>query len=377
MSPRHHLGVFGGGQLGRMLGLAAAPLGLSCSFYEPSGAECPAALLGPILGDQKHSPEAVHAFLDSADVFTYEFENIDVGLVERIARHKPVYPGLESLRLTQNRLYEKSLFAELSIPTATWLAVNSLAELKTATSALGLPLVLKTTTQGYDGKGQFILRSTGDLMDAWQHLGTSSPLIAEQFIAFRREMSIIAVRDQQGNTATYPLTENIHLKGILSHSLTPAPEVTLSTQQTANRYIDSLLTRLNHVGVLTLELFETDNGLLANEMAPRVHNSGHWSIEGALCSQFENHVRAVLGLPLGATSCPRPTAMINLIGQIPERADILSIPGAHLHLYGKSPRPGRKLGHITLSADSHAELNQLMLDIARHLPNPMALSLRP
>jgi len=240
-------------------------------------------------------------------------------------------------------------------------------------ASLGLPLVIKTVTLGYDGKGQFLLKTEGQIGEAWAQLSAQTPLIAEEFIHFKRELSIIAVRGRDGKTVCYPLTENTHHRGTLSHSIAPAPFVDSDTQLTAERYISTILHELDHVGAITLETFETRNGLYANETAPRVHNSGHWTIEGARCSQFENHVRAVAGLPLGATTCDRPTAMLNIIGQHPKTEDILQLPDAHLHLYGKSEREGRKLGHITLTANNHHELATSINQVADMLPNPMAL----
>lgn len=373
MSKALRVGIFGGGQLGRMMALSATPLNMRFSFYEPAG-DCPSAVIGSVFGDAGHSEESVSAFTDSADVFTYEFENIDVALVERVAQHKPVYPSVESLRISQNRLNEKRMFSELNIPSARWHEINSQQDLANAVSTLGLPLVIKTVTEGYDGKGQFLLKQESQIAEAWAALGHHLPLIAEEFVHFRRELSIIAVRARDGETVFYPLTENSHHKGILSHSISPAPFVNDDTQLQAEKYMASLLQRLDHVGALTLEMFDTRHGLLANETAPRVHNSGHWTIEGAHCSQFENHIRAVAGLPLGATTCELPTAMINIIGQHPRTEDVLRVADAHLHLYGKSEREGRKLGHITVTARTHHDLEDKVLRIASLLPNPMALN---
>lgn len=368
------IGVLGGGQLGRMMALAGYPLNLSFSFFDKA-ADCPSAALGQRFGDAEYSDESLQAFIDSADVFTYEFENIPTRWVEAIAARKPVYPGVKSLAVSQNRLNEKRLFAELNIPSARFAEIRSAADLHQAIATLGLPLVVKTVTEGYDGKGQFLLRDADQVADCWAAIGTSAPLIAEEFIQFKRELSIIAVRGQNGETRFYPLAENHHNRGILSHSIVPAPLLDENTQLTAERYISSILRELGHVGVLTLELFETRHGLLANETAPRVHNSGHWSIEGAHSSQFENHVRAVAGLPLGSTRAEKPSAMINIIGKHPVAADVLGVTDAHLHLYGKTEREGRKLGHITVTADSYPELNMRVDRLAEVLPNPMALHL--
>ncbi|PRD30531.1 UNVERIFIED_CONTAM: purK [Trichonephila clavipes] len=368
------IGVLGGGQLGRMMALAGYPLGLSFSFFDKA-ADCPSAALGERFGDADYSNESLQAFIDSADVFTYEFENIPTRWVEAIAARKPVYPGVKSLAVSQNRLNEKRLFAELNIPSARYAEIRSEDDLRRAVSDLGLPLVVKTVTEGYDGKGQFLLRDAEQAAACWAALGASAPLIAEEFIQFKRELSIIAVRGQSGETKFYPLAENHHNHGILSHSIVPAPLLDENTQLTAERYISSILHELGHVGVLTLELFETRHGLLANETAPRVHNSGHWSIEGAHCSQFENHVRAVAGLPLGSTRAEKPSAMINIIGRHPASADVLRVTDAHLHLYGKTEREGRKLGHITVTADSYPELEMRISRLADALPNPMALHL--
>ena len=369
---RLRIGILGGGQLGRMMALAGYPLDLAFSFYD-SNPDCPSAALGQRFGDAEHSTASLDAFIDSADVFTYEFENIPVAWVERIAAKKPVFPGVKSLAVSQNRLNEKQLFAALKIPSARFAAIRSEADLQDAVKTLGLPLVIKTVTMGYDGKGQFLLKSDEQIAQAWAELGAQAPLIAEEFIHFKRELSIIAVRSRDGNTVCYPLTENVHHRGILSHSIAPAPLVDNDTQLTAERYISAILHELDHVGAVTLEMFETRHGLFANETAPRVHNSGHWTIEGARCSQFENHVRAVAGLPLGATTCDRPTAMLNIIGQHPATKDILQVKDAHLHLYGKDEREGRKLGHITLTANNHHELANGITQIADLLPNPMAL----
>ncbi|MEN9430048.1 MAG: hypothetical protein RJA86_907 [Pseudomonadota bacterium] len=366
------VGVFGGGQLGRMMALAGYPFNLRFSFYD-AAVDCPSAPLGQLFGDKHASPESLDAFIASADVFTYEFENIPVAWVERIAAQKPVYPSVKSLAISQNRLNEKKLFSQLCIPAAAYHEIHCADDLAQAASLLGLPLVIKTTMGGYDGKGQFVLRHMNEVSQAWAELGKAAPLIAEAFVTFQRELSIIAVRSQTGETRCYPLAWNTHHEGILSHSIVPAPQISAETQAQAEQYITQILHELNHVGVLTLELFDTQNGLYANETAPRVHNSGHWSIEGAVSSQFENHMRAVAGLPLGSTEAIRPSAMINIIGQHPDTSAILAIPETHLHLYGKSERIGRKLGHITITAETYEALQMRIAEVAACLPNKMAL----
>lgn len=370
---RLRIGILGGGQLGRMMALAGYPLDLAFSFYE-STPDCPSAALGPVFGDADNSQASLDAFIASADVFTYEFENIPVERVQCIAARKPLHPGVKSLAVSQNRLNEKKLFAGLNIPSARFAEIRSEQDLHDAVAALGAPLVIKTVTMGYDGKGQFLLKDAAQVAEAWAALGTQVPLIAEEFVHFKRELSIIAVRGRDGSTVCYPLTENVHHRGILSHSVAPAPFVDSDTQLAAERYIAAILHELDHVGALTLEMFETRHGLMANETAPRVHNSGHWTIEGAHCSQFENHVRAVAGLPLGSTACEKPTAMLNIIGRHPDTTAVLAQTDAHLHLYGKSEREGRKLGHITVTANHHHELQSRMARLAALLPNPMALS---
>ena len=366
------IGIFGGGQLGRMMALAGYPFNLRFSFYE-AAQDCPSAPLGQLYGDKDASQASLDAFIASADVFTYEFENIPVAWVEYIAAQKPVYPSVKSLAVSQNRINEKKLFQHLSIPAAAYREVRTEADLTQAVAELGLPLVIKTTMGGYDGKGQFVIREATQIAQAWSELQAGAPLIAEAFIDFERELSIIAVRSQTGETQCYPLAWNTHHQGILSHSIVPAPQVSPQIQAQAEKYITQILHELNHVGVLTLELFQTPNGLYANETAPRVHNSGHWSIEGAVCSQFENHMRAVAGLPLGVTDELRLSAMINIIGEHPDTAAILAIPETHLHLYGKSERVGRKLGHITVTASTYQSLQTRIAQIAACLPNKMAL----
>jgi 5-(carboxyamino)imidazole ribonucleotide synthase len=361
------VGILGAGQLGRMLALAGYPLERTFSLYEPSGQA--SAGIGSIFNDPASSPESpiLHAFLTQADVVTYEFEHLPLDLVEHIETLKVVRPGSRSLRICQHRGREKQLFDQLGIPTPAYALVESLAQLTRAMGDLGYPAVAKTTTQGYDGKGQFVLRSENDLNICWQRLN-GSPLIVEQFVKFRRELSIIAVRDARDDIRIYPMTENIHDEGILRYSIAPARNLDTETERLAQHYIRSLLRELDHIGVLTLELFETEHGLLANEMAPRVHNSGHWSIEGARCSQFENHIRAVCDLPLGDTDALMPTCMINIIGEKGDVAGILKRPFAHLHLYGKSERPGRKLGHVTVQADRYEELQWRVRALAELLP---------
>lgn len=364
------IGIFGGGQLGRMMAQAALPLNLQCTFFEQQK-DCPSSALGQIFSPQDDN--GLQNFMQSADVFSLEFENTPVKDVDVLTQQKTLYPPRQALAIAQNRLSEKALFDELSIPVAPYRAVHSLADLQQAVQDLGLPIVLKTATGGYDGKGQFVLRSEQDIEQAWQELSPAGALIAESFVKFSREVSIIAVRSQQGEVKTWDLAENHHHHGILSHSIVPAPN-SQHLQAVAEDYITRLLNHLNYVGVLTLELFVTEQGLYANEMAPRVHNSGHWSIEGAVCSQFENHIRAVAGLPLGSTATIRPTVMVNIIGQHPDSAQVLALDSAHLHLYGKSERVGRKLGHITLTPQQPEQLTDLCRALAKILPNPLALT---
>ncbi len=364
------VGIFGGGQLGRMLAQAALPLGIQCTFYEATQ-DCPAAALGKVI-DQTQ-PDSLQQFANSADVFSLEFENTPLADVDVLTQQHTLYPPRQALATAQNRLLEKALFDALDIPVAPYSAIHSLQDLQQAASTQGLPLVVKTATGGYDGKGQFVVREAAQIEQAWQELGSAAPLVAESFVTFSREVSIIAVRGQDGEVRSWPLAENHHHHGILSHSIVPAPQ-SENLLPVAQDYITRLLNHLQYVGVLTLELFVTEQGLLANEMAPRVHNSGHWSIEGAVCSQFENHMRAVAGLPLGSTALVKPCVMINIIGKHPQSSAVLALDGAHLHVYGKTERAGRKLGHITLVPADSATLGQLCRQLANILPEPLALN---
>ena len=345
------VGIIGAGQLGQMLGFAGHEIGIVCRYVDPSDAP-PAAEAGEVIRRAFDDAGALDELANACDVITYEFENVPVEALLGIAGRVPVFPPPAALRTAQDRLTEKRLFDELQIPLPRYQAVDSLDDLRAAVNSIGLPLVLKTRRFGYDGKGQYVVKSREDIGAAWQELAGSA-LIAEEWLDFDYEVSAIGVRAAGGEVAMYPLTHNEHAAGILRRSRAPvdAPDLEVKAQD----YMRSLLARLDYVGVLALELFVVEDRLLANEFAPRVHNSGHWTIEGAATSQFENHLRAVTNQPLGPTTCRGYAGMLNLIGEIPEAAANLEIPGCWLHDYGKSPREGRKLGHITVVADSARE----------------------
>ena len=340
------VGVLGGGQLGRMLALAGYPLGIRLKHiggpHDTSAGEVAEQIVAEY-GDRA----ALERFAHGLDVITYEWENVPVDAVRFLAERVPVYPTARALEVSQDRLSEKSFFRQLGIETPEFAAIDSAADLADAIARMGLPAVLKTRRLGYDGKGQSVLRSPADAQRALHELGGRN-LILESFIDFQRELSILGVRGRTGETRSYAIVENHHAQGILRMSLAPAPRWSDALQRAAESIAARVLDELDYVGVLAIELFEYQGRLLANEMAPRVHNSGHWTIEGAQTSQFENHLRAVLGLPLGSTAAVGCSIMLNLIGDIPDARMVLECDQAHLHLYGKSARPGRKVGHITL-----------------------------
>lgn len=360
------IGILGAGQLGRMLAMAGYSLGHKFGFYGLNHDE-PAAMLGHmhVQSDEAHS---LTQLVDFADVITYESENTSVELVKKINQTTQVYPSATSLYYSQHRAHEKSLFSELNIPCAPYTLVTNLAELHQAVDMIGLPAILKTTTEGYDGKGQFVIKQNEQIEQAWSAIGGREAVL-EGFVNFNRELSIIAVRNAQNEHVYYPLVENQHHEGILRLTMAPAQQISPTIQQQAESYMQALLDRMDHVGVLTLELFETKAGLVANEMAPRVHNSGHWTMEGAQTSQFENHIRAITGLPLGATA-PRQAfaAMVNIIGQHGDIETVLAMPNAFLHLYDKTERTGRKLGHINIVANSEAELQTSLEQLKAWMP---------
>lgn len=342
------IGVIGAGQLGRMLGVAARDLGLECRFVDPSESP-PAASTGDVIRKPFDDADALSELAASCDVVTYEFENVPVAALLAIADRVTVYPPPEALRIAQDRLSEKRLFDRLDIPLPGYRAIDSLSQLETAVATLGLPLVLKTRRFGYDGKGQIVISEHRHLKSAWDEM-RQQPLIAEAWVAFEYEVSVIGVRNPAGEIAIWPLTRNEHIDGILRTSRAPVEDPGLLER--ASDYMHRVLRHLDYVGVLALELFVTGDDLLANEFAPRVHNSGHWTIEGAETSQFTNHLLAITGQAPRSTACHAHAGMINLIGAIPSGAAECSDPRAYLHDYDKTPRPGRKLGHITIVAGS-------------------------
>lgn len=350
------IGIIGAGQLGRMLALAAYPLGERIRVLDPS-AESPAGHLAELIIGPYDDAASLATLATGCDVVTYEFENVPVAAATQLQKSIAVYPPPQALEASQDRVTEKSFLNQQGIATAPWAAVSSRAELAAAIAMIGMPGVLKTRRLGYDGKGQAVIRDQAGADAAWAALG-KQPLIYEGFVRFDREVSCLAVRGRDGQIACYPLIENWHHEGVLRLSIAPAPKLTTAVQQLAEDYAARVLKALDYVGLLTIEFFQVGDTLVANEMAPRVHNSGHWTIEGAACSQFENHIRAITGRPLGATTVNGAAAMLNLIGEFPDLTTVLKQPGVHLHHYGKAPRVGRKIGHLTLVAPNHGVLFQ-------------------
>lgn len=349
LRPGSTIGIIGGGQLGRMLSIAAAQLGYRCHIYapEPSG---PAADVSAkwVQGDYGDAQKLLE-FARDVDVVTFEFENIEPAPLKPLAMAKPLYPPLNALEIGQDRIAEKRFATEQGGRTAAWAAVNSRAELDTAIAMIGTPSILKTVRFGYDGKGQARLKSASDAESAWEAIG-GNPAILEAMVRFDHEFSLIVARDQNGSVSFWDAPENVHKDGILATSTVPAPDIVLQQVPAARALARKIAERLDYVGVFAIEFFASGEGPVFNEMAPRVHNSGHWTIEGAITSQFENHIRAVVGLPLGATGLRgSKIEMLNLIGHDADNwLALASDPGAHLHLYGKhEARPGRKMGHIT------------------------------
>lgn len=337
------IGVIGGGQLGRMLALAGTPLGMNFAFLDPAADACAGALGDHLLANYDDQ-SALRKLADDVDLVTFEFESVPAETVAFLSQFVPVYPSAEALRIARDRWFEKSMFKDLGIPTPDFADIQSQADLDAAVAAIGLPAVMKTRTLGYDGKGQKVLREAADVVGAFAELG-SVPCILEGFVPFTGEVSLVAVRARDGETRFYPLVHNTHVGGVLNLSVASNAH---PLQALAEDYVARVLDQLDYVGVLAFEFFEVDGGLKANEIAPRVHNSGHWTIEGSECSQFENHLRAVAGLPLGSTASLAQSAMLNFLGEVPAVEQVVAIDDCHLHHYGKAFKAGRKVGHATL-----------------------------
>lgn len=365
---RKKMGILGGGQLAKMLAVAAKKLDIDVVCYESSTVYNPCAAevtqVVPVDFSQLNHVDS------DIQALTIETENIPVSLAKKLAESTSFYPSIQALKTAQDRLFEKSLFTRLDIPTPDYFNIENIEDLLAALEKIQCSAVLKTRTMGYDGKGQAVIKWQGSLdktrnlaHDAFETLSNSTPLILESFVDFDYELSLISVRDQSNNIAYYPLTKNTHEAGILRLSEAPmvSPNVDILTPL-AQKHAEKILQTLDYVGVLTIEFFVKNNILIANEMAPRVHNSGHWTIEGAKTSQFENHIRAVCGLPLGPTDAIGFSAMHNIISEPPtneQLSRLSTLPGAYVHLYGKEPRANRKLGHITFCASDKAKLEAL------------------
>ncbi|MEM6708844.1 MAG: 5-(carboxyamino)imidazole ribonucleotide synthase [Pseudomonadota bacterium] len=358
------LGIVGAGQLGRMLAHAGWDLGIRCVFLDPADAP-PARGLGPIHRAPFDDIDALHALATEVDVLTFEFENLSAEALARLPSTTPIHPPTRALAIAQSRRAEKRQFEALGIAVAPWRPVDSQADLEHAADALGLPLVVKLDRLGYDGRGQEWLREPVDVVGCFNRFNGAA-LVAEQRVPFDREVSQIACRSVAGDLALYPLTENQHRDGILYRSVV-APMADELTQAAAEA-TSQLAAELEYVGTLTVEFFVVGDRLIANEMAPRVHNSGHWTIEGATTSQFENHLRAVCDLPLGATRALGPVGMRNFVGSLPRVQDVLALPGVRFHGYDKPPRPGRKLGHATVLDADYTRLLETFKTLDERFP---------
>jgi 5-(carboxyamino)imidazole ribonucleotide synthase len=339
------IGILGGGQLGRMLSVAASRLGYRCHIYEP-GASPAGDVAYKVTTAPYEDEAALRAFAEAVDVITYEFENVPTSALDLLESLKPIRPNRRALAISQDRISEKSFLNDLGLQTAPWAAVNSEADLRAAVDKLGLPAILKTTRLGYDGKGQVKLTAATDIPAAWASMN-DAPCVLEGFVAFDREVSVIAARSLDGQVACFDPGENVHREGILRTTTVPA-KLSPSQRSDAILLAARILNALDYVGVMGVELFVTPQGLLVNEIAPRVHNSGHWTQQGCSVDQFEQHIRAVTGLPLGDGNRYADVVMENLIGDDVLRVpDLLRARDTAVHLYGKgAPRPGRKMGHV-------------------------------
>jgi 5-(carboxyamino)imidazole ribonucleotide synthase len=357
------VGIVGGGQLGMMLAEAGVGLGIECWTLDPS-ADAPASRVARSIVGAYDDLDRLAELAATSDVATYEFENVPVASARFLAERVEVAPPSEALEFAQDRLLEKTLFEDVGPAVAPYAPVASKEELAEALEVIGVPSILKTRRLGYDGKGQARLTDVADAHEAWRSLG-EVPSILESFVDFDRELSILGVRGRDGRTAFYPLVENHHRDGILRISIAPAPGVPSALQHEAEGHARAVMERLGYIGVLAIELFQVGDRLLGNEMAPRVHNSGHWTIEGAPTSQFENHLRAICGLELGRTLPSSYSAMVNLIGSLPEPGALPAGAGVHVHAYGKHARPGRKLGHVTVVDDDPDTVFRVLQVITR------------
>ena len=360
------LGIVGGGQLGRMMAEAALPLGVQTIFLDPQASAC-AADCGQLIRASYDDKQALTELCELADAITFEFENVTPDALAFVADNKPAYPPAAALQTARDRWLEKSMFQRLGIKTAKLAMVDDQQSLDAGVEQIGFPCVLKTRTMGYDGKGQKVLRTRDDVSGTFAELG-SVPMLLESFVAFEYEVSCLGVRAKTGHSVFYPLVVNEHRQAML-HRSEPLQQSPLQMQ--AEAAVKAVMDELDYIGTLAFEFFVSGDDLIANEIAPRVHNSGHWTIEGSCCSQFENHVRAVLGLPLGSTETQVSVAMYNVIGKRPDLNSLLAVPGVHWHDYTKAERPGRKIAHITITANNAQDLKTRCMHVESLLKNEL------
>ena len=359
--------VYGAGQLAQMMYLAGCPLGIEVQAVDVGND----TVVHPV--SKRPLDISLAQAIESADALTVEFEHVPERLLEDASKTEKLYPSMNAILVGADRVREKRLLDALNVPNAAHQVVTYIDELEDCVSALGDKLIIKASRDGYDGYGQWRLLEEGQLPEIKQALSnldlTAVPLVVEQMVNFDRELSLVGVRDKDGDIKVYPLAENLHHQGQLHVSVAPAPHVTDALQKKAEEIFRVLAEGMNYVGVLAVEMFQCGDELLVNELAPRVHNSGHWSMSRSDTSQFENHLRAVVGLPLGDTSARGPSAMVNIIGCSSFSRDLLKISGCHLHWYGKTVREKRKMGHINVTADSYQALGEKLEALCQYVPN--------